>query len=328
MGRFGQIVGNIFKVSPGQTGNSVCQQNNRKCIGFTTRDPNVCKQVHPNAQVQYLSSGAKSPFYCDGPPDQGICRGLKNTCGVCPACNVNADCNWSPVGVQFREMYVECGPNDVAQKEAAAREAQRLAEEKARQEAAQRAAQEAAQRAAQEAAQRSAQEAAQRAAQEAAAKAAAEKAAADKAAADKSKAEEARQKRRAARKAQQEAKAKEAEASAKLAADQQAAALKAAEDRAKAAEASAKAAAEREAAAKKEEEAKGAETRYLLRYPDVAMAVKKGVFASGREHFEAHGKREGRVFQGLSGFGCWNWKFGVGALILAGIAGSIYWLKK
>nr|WP_284507531.1 phytanoyl-CoA dioxygenase family protein [Caballeronia sp. AZ7_KS35] len=37
------------------------------------------------------------------------------------------------------------------------------------------------------------------------------------------------------------------------------------------------------------------EEAYLKRYPDVAQAVKAGVFKTGRAHFEAHGRQEGRL---------------------------------
>ena len=36
------------------------------------------------------------------------------------------------------------------------------------------------------------------------------------------------------------------------------------------------------------------ETSYLMRYPDVALAVKNGTFPSGRSHFQKHGIKEGR----------------------------------
>jgi hypothetical protein len=37
------------------------------------------------------------------------------------------------------------------------------------------------------------------------------------------------------------------------------------------------------------------EKYYLARYPDVAAAVKSGVFADGREHYDRYGRREGRL---------------------------------
>lgn len=108
-----------FKVGPGETGASVCSKASRKCVGFTSKDIKLCKQLHPSAGEYVGGDGSSSPFYCDGPPDVGICSGKRNTCGICPACNPNADCNWSPVGTQFREMYVECGPSDVVVPKAA-----------------------------------------------------------------------------------------------------------------------------------------------------------------------------------------------------------------
>ena len=37
------------------------------------------------------------------------------------------------------------------------------------------------------------------------------------------------------------------------------------------------------------------ETGYLAANPDVAEAVRKGQFKSGRQHFEGHGRRESRL---------------------------------
>ena len=42
------------------------------------------------------------------------------------------------------------------------------------------------------------------------------------------------------------------------------------------------------------------ESEYLTLYPDVAAAVKAGTFKSGYEHYEKHGKSEGRQPNGLS----------------------------
>ncbi|EKD97304.1 MAG: methyltransferase type 11, partial [uncultured bacterium] len=43
------------------------------------------------------------------------------------------------------------------------------------------------------------------------------------------------------------------------------------------------------------------ETEYLAANPDVAAAVKNGEFHSGREHYEKHGEREGRMLRRLFG---------------------------
>lgn len=111
---FGQIKDNYFVVGPNETGNAVCQRNqNRKCIGFTSRDINLCKIAHPNAGTTTIMDGSSSPFYCDGPPSQGACSSRRNTCAICPACNVNADCSWAPLPSQFKEMFVECGPAEI-----------------------------------------------------------------------------------------------------------------------------------------------------------------------------------------------------------------------
>ena len=52
------------------------------------------------------------------------------------------------------------------------------------------------------------------------------------------------------------------------------------------------------------------DARYLARNKDIAKAVKLGRFKSGRHHWKKHGRREGRVFDGLrpgflAGFGGW-----------------------
>jgi radical SAM protein with 4Fe4S-binding SPASM domain len=40
---------------------------------------------------------------------------------------------------------------------------------------------------------------------------------------------------------------------------------------------------------------------YLQKNPDVAEAIIQGIFKSGREHYEKHGKLEGRIFQNFTG---------------------------
>jgi hypothetical protein len=39
------------------------------------------------------------------------------------------------------------------------------------------------------------------------------------------------------------------------------------------------------------------EEYYLLRYPDIADAVKKGAFRNGKHHYNLFGRFEGRVGQ-------------------------------
>lgn len=92
------------------SGNEVCASIGKKCVGYTSLGTNtVCKMFHPNAKVMTSVNGSKSGFFCNGAPQKSpACGKTKNTCQVCPACNVNADCS-TAIGQQFREMYVECG---------------------------------------------------------------------------------------------------------------------------------------------------------------------------------------------------------------------------
>ena len=93
------------------SGNEVCASMGQRCVGYTSLGTNaVCKLFHPNAKELVSLNGSKSGFYCNGAPQKGAaCEKTKDTCQVCPTCNVNADCAWS-VGSQYREMYVECAP--------------------------------------------------------------------------------------------------------------------------------------------------------------------------------------------------------------------------
>jgi hypothetical protein len=93
------------------SGNRVCTSVGKTCYGYTDLDTNVCKYFHPSASVIQSYNGSKSGFYCNGTPQTGLaCAPYKNNCQVCPACNVNADCNFQ-IGGLFREMYVDCGPS-------------------------------------------------------------------------------------------------------------------------------------------------------------------------------------------------------------------------
>ncbi len=94
------------------TGNEVCAKVGKTCVGYTAFSNDICKQVHPDAKTLTSVHGSKAGFYCNGPPQKGLaCESTFNTCEVCPACNVNADCN-TAVGDQFREMYVECSASN------------------------------------------------------------------------------------------------------------------------------------------------------------------------------------------------------------------------
>lgn len=94
------------------TGKKVCALVGRSCIGYTALGTNaVCKLFNPNARTLVSVNGSKSTFYCDGAPQKGLaCERTLKTCQVCPACNVNLDCNTDLTSMnQFREAYVECG---------------------------------------------------------------------------------------------------------------------------------------------------------------------------------------------------------------------------
>ena len=102
-----------YKVSAGttmNTGTKVCAAAGKTCVGYTNlNSTTVCKAFHPTAKNLGSVNGSKAGFYCDGAPQTGLaCANVKNTCEVCPTCNVNADCNFDVSGL-FREMYVECG---------------------------------------------------------------------------------------------------------------------------------------------------------------------------------------------------------------------------
>ncbi len=91
------------------TGDEVCKSIGQSCIGFKSINTNsICKLFHPNAKEITSFNGSKAGFYCDGAPQKGLaCAPYKNTCQVCPNCNLNeaASCS-TPIGDHFREMYV------------------------------------------------------------------------------------------------------------------------------------------------------------------------------------------------------------------------------
>ncbi len=93
------------------TGAKVCALVGKACIGYTaTGNNDICKALHPKAKSVVSTSGSKSGFYCNGSSQKGpACEKMKDTCEVCPTCNVSVPCA-TDISTQFREMYVECGP--------------------------------------------------------------------------------------------------------------------------------------------------------------------------------------------------------------------------
>ena len=92
------------------TGAEACASVGLRCTGYTNLSSNtVCTAAHPGAKQLVSVNGSKNGFYCDGAPQTGLaCAGYKNTCEVCPACNLNANCT-TVITQQFREMFVSCG---------------------------------------------------------------------------------------------------------------------------------------------------------------------------------------------------------------------------
>jgi len=90
------------------TGSEVCAKAGASYIGFTALTTDVCKLFHPSAAVTQGMDGSSTGFYCNGPPQTGICAKETNTCNVCPACNLNVD-STTVISDQYSEMYVECG---------------------------------------------------------------------------------------------------------------------------------------------------------------------------------------------------------------------------
>lgn len=104
----------VTSADPAQnSGTKVCASMGKQCMGYTAFTTNVCKQAHPSAATKSDMNGSKAGFYCDGSPQGGVCAQEKNTCHICPNCNVNADCG-TQIGDLYREMYVECSPGDEA----------------------------------------------------------------------------------------------------------------------------------------------------------------------------------------------------------------------
>lgn len=94
------------------SGKKVCAAVGRSCVGYTALHADVCLKFHPTAKKLISVNGSKAGFYCDGLPQKGLaCEKMKNTCEVCPACNLNVDCNTDITSMnQFRETFIECGP--------------------------------------------------------------------------------------------------------------------------------------------------------------------------------------------------------------------------
>jgi len=90
------------------SGREVCASVGLSCRGYTGKTTKICENFHKDAAVTTGVNGSSVGFYCDGAPQKGLaCENAKNNCQICPACNVNADCD-AAIGEQFREMYVEC----------------------------------------------------------------------------------------------------------------------------------------------------------------------------------------------------------------------------
>lgn len=98
------------------TGTAVCQAVGLQCVGYTDLNTNVCSQVNPTASNYSTESGSSAGFYCNGPSQPGECSTHYNTCEVCSACNVNADCNSTigGAGDNFQQMFVQCAANATA----------------------------------------------------------------------------------------------------------------------------------------------------------------------------------------------------------------------
>ena len=108
--------GNTYYVVNGNdpamdTGDEVCASIGKVFDSYKSINTNsICKLLHPTAREMTSVNGSKAGFYCNGAPQQGIaCAPNKNTCQVCPACNLNeAAAGNSAIGQHFAEMYVWC----------------------------------------------------------------------------------------------------------------------------------------------------------------------------------------------------------------------------
>jgi hypothetical protein len=89
------------------TGDAVCASVGKKCVGYTDFSVTACLAFHSSAAVVSDLDGAKAGFYCDGPPVGGVCGREKNTCHICPKCNINMDCQRHQSDL-YTESFVEC----------------------------------------------------------------------------------------------------------------------------------------------------------------------------------------------------------------------------
>ncbi len=114
--------GNVYYAVDGNnksmdSGDEVCKSMGKTCLGYKSINTNsICKLFHPTAKELVSVNGSKAGFYCNGAPQQGLaCASQKNTCQVCPNCNLNeaASCS-STIGQHFKEMYVWCGGSSSA----------------------------------------------------------------------------------------------------------------------------------------------------------------------------------------------------------------------
>lgn len=99
--------GKYYAVPAGKTGKEICSAAGKSCVGYTSTSVDTCLMFHPGAMPTYGLDGSKSPYFCDGAPQSGICAKLSNSCNICTACNVNENCD-TQIGQFAREAFVEC----------------------------------------------------------------------------------------------------------------------------------------------------------------------------------------------------------------------------
>lgn len=110
--------GNTYYVVDGNnpaldSGNEACASVGMKFNSYKSINTNgVCKALHPTAKEVTSVNGSKAGFYCNGLPQKGLaCEKFKNTCQVCPACNLNEAADGKQtIGGHFAEMFVWCDP--------------------------------------------------------------------------------------------------------------------------------------------------------------------------------------------------------------------------
>ncbi len=89
------------------TGTKVCAAVGKACVGYTDYSVESCLKFHPSAATVADLDGAKAGFYCNGPPQSGVCAREINTCHICRECGINMYCDMN-VGTLYRETFVEC----------------------------------------------------------------------------------------------------------------------------------------------------------------------------------------------------------------------------